>query len=45
MSHQAGINEMQFGFMLGSEITDSLFKLKELLKKYQTKDLPHICRF
>lgn len=37
MRHQAAINEMQFGFMLVRESTDSVFISKDLLKNYQTK--------
>ena len=37
MRHQAAINEMQFGFMLVRESTDSVFISKGLLKNYQKK--------
>ena len=37
MRHQAAINEMQFGFILVRESTDSVFISKDLLKNYQTK--------
>ena len=37
MRHQTAINEMQFGFMLVRENTDSVFMSKDLLKNYQTK--------